>query len=151
MTHENSQTVIGKTVTIKGEIHGTEPLIIEGTVEGRVQIETSVMIRDSGLVKADLDAANLNIAGGVVGNIAVKEKVEIVNGGYVVGDIRAPRVVINDGASVKGHIEMEVDPEKASTRRHQNGHGASAGSAAPTSSEEQKKSGSLGGLLGRKP
>ena len=108
MTHDNSQTVIGKTVTIKGEISGSEPLIIEGTVEGRVQIETSVMIRDSGLVKADLDAANLNIAGGVVGNIAVKEKVEIVNGGYVVGDIRAPRVVINDGASVKGHIEMVV-------------------------------------------
>jgi hypothetical protein len=59
--------------------------------------------------------------------------------------------VINDGASVKGHIEMEVDPEKASARRHQNGHGAPAGSAAPTSSEEQKKPGSLGGLLGRKP
>lgn len=149
MTHENSQTVIGKSVTIKGEIQGTEPLIIEGTVEGRVQIETSVMIRDSGLVKADLDASNLNIAGGVIGNIAVKEKVEIVNGGYVVGDIRAPRVVINDGASVKGHIEMEVDPEKAASRRHQNGHAAPAGSSA--SPEEQKKPGSLGGLLGRKP
>jgi len=148
MTHDNSQTVIGKSVTIKGEIHGSEPLIIEGTVEGRVQIETSVMIRDSGLVKADLDAANLNIAGGVVGNIAVKEKVEIVNGGYVVGDIRAPRVVINDGASVKGHIEMEVDPEKASSRRHQNGH---ASPASPSAAEEQKKPGSLGGLLGRKP
>jgi cytoskeletal protein CcmA (bactofilin family) len=149
MTHENSQTVIGKSVTIKGEIQGTEPLIIEGTVEGRVQIETSVMIRDSGLVKADLDASNLNIAGGVIGNIAVKEKVEIVNGGYVVGDIRAPRVVINDGASVKGHIEMEVDPEKAASRRHQNGHATPANSSA--SPEEQKKPGSLGGLLGRKP
>ena len=113
MIHETSQTVIGKTVTIKGEIQGSEPLVIEGTVEGKIQIDTSVMIRDSGLVKADLDAGNLNIAGGVIGNISVKEKVEIVNGGYVVGDIRAPRVVINDGASVKGHIEMEVDPEKA--------------------------------------
>lgn len=150
MNSENSQTVIGKSVTIKGEIHGSEPLIIEGTVEGRVQIETSVMIRDGGLVKADLDAANLNIAGGVVGNIAVKEKVEIVNGGYVVGDIRAPRVVINDGASVKGHIEMEVDPDKASSRRHQNGH-ASPSAAPAAGSEEHKKPGSLGGLLGRKP
>jgi cytoskeletal protein CcmA (bactofilin family) len=148
MTHDNSQTVIGKSVTIKGEISGSEPLIIEGTVEGKVQIDTSVMIRDSGLVKADLDAANLNIAGGVVGNIAVKEKVEIVNGGYVVGDIRAPRVVINDGASVRGHIEMEVDPEKASLRRHANGQVAPASQA---STEEQKKPGPLGGLLGRKP
>ena len=80
MIHETSQTVIGKSVTIKGEIQGSEPLVIEGTVEGKVQIDTSVMIRDSGLVKADLDAGNLNIAGGVIGNISVKEKVEIVNG-----------------------------------------------------------------------
>jgi cytoskeletal protein CcmA (bactofilin family) len=149
MINETSQTVIGKTVTIKGEIQGSEPLIIEGTVEGRVQIDTSVMVRDGGLVKADLDAANLNIAGGVIGNISVKEKVEIVNGGYVVGDIRAPRVVINDGASVKGHIEMEVDPEKAATRRHHNesSHSTPSGSA----SDEGKKPSSLGGLLGRKP
>jgi len=148
MIHETSQTVIGKTVTIKGEIQGSEPLVIEGTVEGKVQIETSVMIRDSGLVKADLDAGNLNIAGGVIGNISVKEKVEIVNGGYVVGDIRAPRVVINDGASVKGHIEMEVDPEKAAARRQQAGSGQASPS---TPSDEGKKPGSLGGLLGRKP
>jgi len=149
MIHETSQTVIGKTVTIKGEIQGSEPLVIEGTVEGKIQIDTSVMIRDSGLVKADLDAGNLNIAGGVIGNISVKEKVEIVNGGYVVGDIRAPRVVINDGASVKGHIEMEVDPEKAAARRHQSGSGHAT--PATASSDEGKKPGSLGGLLGRKP
>lgn len=147
--HDNSQTVIGKSVTIKGEIQGSEPLVIEGTVEGKVQIETSVMIRDSGLVKADLDAGTLNIAGGVIGNISVKEKVEIVNGGYVVGDIRAPRVVINDGASVKGHIEMEVDPEKAAARRQQGGSSFSAPTT--TSPDEGRKPGSLGGLLGRKP
>ena len=147
--HDNSQTVIGKSVTIKGEIQGSEPLVIEGTVEGKVQIDTSVMIRDSGLVKADLDAGTLNVAGGVIGNISVKEKVEIVNGGYVVGDIRAPRVVINDGASVKGHIEMEVDPDKAAARRQSNG--SSHGAPAASSPDEGKKPGSLGGLLGRKP
>ena len=147
--HDNSQTVIGKSVTIKGEIQGSEPLVIEGTVEGKVQIDTSVMIRDSGLVKADLDAGTLNVAGGVIGNISVKEKVEIVNGGYVVGDIRAPRVVINDGASVKGHIEMEVDPDKAAARRQSNG--SSHGVPAAPSPDEGKKPGSLGGLLGRKP
>lgn len=148
MNQENQQTIIGKSVTIKGEIQGSEPLIIEGTVEGKVQSDTSIMIRESGLVKADVDAANLNIAGGVIGNIGVKEKVEIVSGGYVVGDIRAPRVVINDGASVKGHIEMEVDPEKAALRRSQNGQGSSGGNEG--ASEDHKKPGTLGGLLGRK-
>jgi cytoskeletal protein CcmA (bactofilin family) len=69
-----------------------------------------VLIREGGLVKADVDANNINIAGGVVGNIVVKDKIEIVSGGYVLGDIRTPRLIVNDGASVKGTIDMDVKP-----------------------------------------
>jgi hypothetical protein len=50
----------------------------------------------------------INVAGGVIGNIVVKDKIEIVSGGYVLGDIRTPRLIVNDGASVKGIIDMEV-------------------------------------------
>jgi len=84
--------------------------VVEGTVEGRITIETTVLIREGGLVKADVDANNINIAGGVVGNIVVKDKIEIVSGGYVLGDIRTPRLIVNDGASVKGTIDMDVKP-----------------------------------------
>ena len=107
---DGAQTIIGKTVTIKGEILGSEQLVVEGRVEGRIMIDTTVLIRESGLVKADVDANDINIAGGVVGNIAVKDKIEIVSGGYVLGDIRTPRLIINDGASVKGTIDMDVKP-----------------------------------------
>jgi cytoskeletal protein CcmA (bactofilin family) len=107
---DGSQTIIGKTVTVKGEILGSEQLVIEGNVEGRIMIDTTVLIREGGLVKADVDANNINIAGGVVGNIVVKDKVEIVSGGYVLGDIRTPRLIINDGASVKGSIDMDIKP-----------------------------------------
>ena len=84
---DGPQTIIGKTVTVKGEILGTEQLVVEGTVEGRIMIETSVFIREGGLVKADVDANIINVAGGVVGNISVKDKIEIVTrricfGGY---------------------------------------------------------------------
>ncbi|NBR71498.1 MAG: polymer-forming cytoskeletal protein [Verrucomicrobia bacterium] len=109
---DGPQTIIGKTVTVKGEILGTEQLVVEGTVEGRIMIETSVFIREGGLVKADVDANIINVAGGVVGNISVKDKIEIVSGGYVLGDIRAPRLIINDGASVKGTIDMDVKPPR---------------------------------------
>jgi len=107
---DGNQTIIGKTVTVKGEILGSEQLVVEGTVEGRISIETTVLIREGGLVKADVDANNINIAGGVVGNIVVKDKIEIVSGGYVLGDIRTPRLIVNDGASVKGTIDMDVKP-----------------------------------------
>jgi cytoskeletal protein CcmA (bactofilin family) len=114
------QTIIGKSVTVKGEILGNEQLTIEGTVEGRIMIETTVLVRDSGVVKADVDAANVNVAGGVIGNISVTEKIEIVSGGYVVGDIRAPRLIINDGASVKGTIDMEIKSEHINSGRTEN-------------------------------
>jgi cytoskeletal protein CcmA (bactofilin family) len=114
------QTIIGKSVTVKGEILGNEQLTIEGTVEGRIMIETTVLVRDSGVVKADVDAANVNVAGGVIGNISVTEKIEIVSGGYVVGDIRAPRLIINDGASVKGNIDMEIKSEHINSGRTEN-------------------------------
>ncbi len=107
---DGNQTIIGKTVTVKGDILGSEQLVVEGTVEGRISIETTVLIREGGLVKADVDANNINIAGGVVGNIVVKDKIEIVSGGYVLGDIRTPRLIVNDGASVKGTIDMDVKP-----------------------------------------
>jgi cytoskeletal protein CcmA (bactofilin family) len=78
------------------------------------------LVRDSGVVKADVDAANVNVAGGVIGNISVTEKIEIVSGGYVVGDIRAPRLIINDGASVKGNIDMEIKSEHINSSRTEN-------------------------------
>ena len=112
---DGPQTIIGKTVTVKGEILGSEQLVVEGRVEGRIVIDTTVLIRESGLVKADVDANDINIAGGVVGNIAVKDKIEIVSGGYVLGDIRTPRLIINDGASVKGTIDMDVKPRSDDT------------------------------------
>ena len=112
---DGAQTIIGKTVTIKGEILGSEQLVVEGRVEGRIMIDTTVLIRESGLVKADVDANDINIAGGVVGIIAVKDKIEIVSGGYVLGDIRTPRLIINDGASVKGTIDMDVKPRSDDT------------------------------------
>ena len=112
---DGNQTIIGKTVTVKGEILGSEQLVVEGTIEGRITIETTVLIREGGLVKADVDANNINIAGGVVGNIVVKDKIEIVSGGYVLGDIRTPRLIVNDGASVKGTIDMDVKPADSST------------------------------------
>jgi len=83
-------------------------------------IETTVLVRDSGVVKADVDAANVNVAGGVIGNISVTEKIEIVSGGYVVGDIRAPRLIINDGASVKGNIDMEIKSEHITSGHTEN-------------------------------
>lgn len=112
-----STTVIGKTITIKGDIQGDEALTIEGKVEGKIQLESTIHVKESGVVNADITSHSITIEGAVSGNITATEKVEILPNGIMVGDIKAPRVVINDGALLKGQVEMEVTDEKIRAKR----------------------------------
>jgi hypothetical protein len=61
-------------------------------------------------VKAEVQVRNCIIAGAVIGNVTATESVEITKEGRMIGDIAAPRVIIVDGASFKGRVDMgEVD------------------------------------------
>ena len=98
--------VIGRGLFIKGELHGEEDLIIEGRVEGEISLEKHLVIESTGIILADIQTENITIKGEMRGNMAATDKVEIHASARVVGDIVAPRVVIEDGAKFKGHIEM---------------------------------------------
>lgn len=74
-----SQTIISMTVTLKDEIPYSEQLVSEDRVEGRIVIDTTVFVREGDLVKVDVDANTITIAGGVGGNDIVKDKVEIAS------------------------------------------------------------------------
>ncbi len=108
----NSDTagVIGRGLFIKGELHGEEDLIIEGRVEGEITLKKHLVIESTGVILADIQTENITIKGEMRGNMTATDKVEIQAKARVVGDITAPRVVIEDGAQFKGHIEM---PEAA--------------------------------------
>jgi len=98
--------VIGRGLFIKGELHGEEDLIIEGRVEGEISLKKHLVIESTGVILADIQTENITIKGEMRGNMVATDKVEIHNKAMVVGDIIAPRVVIEDGAQFKGHIEM---------------------------------------------
>jgi len=115
--NDKLQTVVGKTITIKGEIVGEESLTIEGRVEGKIALENSIYVRETGIVIADVTVQSIIIAGSVTGNITASDKVEVLRGGIMVGDIKSPRVVINDGANLKGHVEMDMSQEKLLERQ----------------------------------
>ncbi len=103
-----ANTIIGSTIVIDGEITGNEPLVIQGTVKGRIALQESLFVENSGVVEADVTSENIEISGAVTGNIAASERVEIKSDGRMVGDIRSPRILIADGAHFKGHIDMDV-------------------------------------------
>lgn len=101
-----SSTVIGSSIVIDGEISGEDHLIVRGTVKGRIQVRESLVVEDGGLVEATVDATTITINGTVHGDIAASERAELRPNSSVVGDIRAPRILIADGASFKGNVDM---------------------------------------------
>jgi cytoskeletal protein CcmA (bactofilin family) len=100
--------VIGKGIRIKGDLSGKGDLIIEGQVEGSIQLENHLTIEESGVVSASIEVEKLTVLGTASGNIDAQGKVEMKSSARVEGEIRAPSVVIEDGASFRGSIEMDV-------------------------------------------
>jgi cytoskeletal protein CcmA (bactofilin family) len=102
---------IGKSVVFKGELSGGEDLVIEGTVEGKVDLGEHVLtVGAHGKVKAEVFAKVVIILGQVVGNITASDKVDIHDSGSVDGDIKSPRVVIAEGAHLRGSVDMQTKP-----------------------------------------
>lgn len=101
--------LIQKTIRIVGELHGEEDLIIEGKVEGTIKLKKHLTVEKTGVIDADVDVEDITIKGEVKGNTNAANKVEVSREARVVGDIKAPRIVIEDGAVLKGNIVMDVD------------------------------------------
>lgn len=100
--------MIGKTISIKGDITGEESLVIEGKVDGTVHLKSNdLTIGQSGRVNANLTANVVRIDGEVKGDIVGTEKVVITKTGRVQGNIVGPRVTLEDGAKFKGSIDMD--------------------------------------------
>jgi cytoskeletal protein CcmA (bactofilin family) len=110
-------TIIGESILISGSLNGDEDLTVRGRVEGTLTLTKTLVVEPTGIVKAEVQVKNCVIAGVVVGNVTATESVEITKEGRMVGDIAAPRVIIVDGASFRGRIDMgEVDVEGGSER-----------------------------------
>ena len=100
------ETIIGSNISIDGELTGEDAVIIYGQVRGRVDVKDIVIVGEGGQVEADVHSGALEIVGFVQGNVSADERIEIQSGGRLVGDIRAPRVLIADGAAFKGNVNM---------------------------------------------
>ena len=107
-----SDSKIGKTVSINGEVTSEEEVYIEGKVEGNINVKNRVVIGKSGVVNAEIKADEIIIEGTVNGNVHGGSKVLIVPEGILNGNIVAPRVKLSDGAIFKGNIDMTIPDDK---------------------------------------
>jgi len=97
---------IGSRVQLKGELHGSEPVVVEGSVEGSVRLTAELRVAPGGTVKADVTAHTLVIAGEVIGDCQATERVVIEASGRLTGNIKAPRIMIAEGATFRGTSDM---------------------------------------------
>ena len=108
---EDEMANIGKSITIKGDLTGNEDIVIEGTVEGKVDFPSNQLtIGANGTAKAEIKAKAIVVIGKVSGNVQGTERVEIQASGVVEGDVSAPRLVVAEGAVLNGSIHMTATP-----------------------------------------
>jgi len=101
------QATIGRSINIRGDVTGDEDLLIQGRIEGTVDLKQhSVTIGPEGRVKADLKGRKVTVEGEVEGDVRGQEQVVLKASSTVNGDIVAPRVVLEDGATFLGSIDM---------------------------------------------
>ena len=98
--------VIGKGVTIIGQIFSREDLTIDGEVDGSVELqEHRLTIGEKGKIRADVSAHDVIVLGSIHGKVEAKEKIDIRKQASITGDIKAARIETEDGAYLKGSVD----------------------------------------------
>ena len=140
--------VIGRSLTVTGEIAGEEDLLVEGRIEGTVSLKKHcVTIGETGAVDGDIHARIIRVSGDLKGDLFGGEQVVVHSTGNVRGNITAPQVCLENGAKLKGSIDMDPQPgaqqiesalkkaneaEKSVERLSKGQAGSSTSSSAPT-------------------
>jgi cytoskeletal protein CcmA (bactofilin family) len=106
---EKEPCLIGSKITIRGQVSGSQDLVVEGRIEGRVSLENRLTVEESGSVEADLEVVDAAFKGEVRGDVVASRSAVLHPTARVVGNIRAPKLVIEDGARFSGSVDMEVE------------------------------------------
>jgi cytoskeletal protein CcmA (bactofilin family) len=98
---------LGKSVVIKGELSGSEDMTLRGQMEGTISLPAHTLtVGPQAEVQADISAKSVVVMGAVRGKVSAGERLEILATGSVTGDVTSPRLVIAEGGSLRGKVEM---------------------------------------------
>lgn len=108
---------LGASLHVKGKISGDEDLHIDGSVEGLIQLEERKLTVGTGAkVTADIAAGKVVVFGSVKGNLRASDRIEIKKDASVVGDLTTAHIMIEDGASFKGGVEIDRATSESNSR-----------------------------------
>lgn len=111
------ETVIGSSVKVEGNFVGAGDIVIEGHVAGTIKTSKNIRIGEQAVVKADVEAAGIIVAGEVRGHVSCSGRIEILATGKIFGNVDTQTIAVAHGAvlhgkvSMSGHEATEVKPE----------------------------------------
>jgi len=106
-------TTLGSGARLKGDLHCSGSVSIEGMVDGTVRSQGTVLLQESARVKGELSGARIVISGEIRGNVQAGERLEIQASGKLLGNITAPVIFIQEGAFFEGQCSMQAEKDKA--------------------------------------
>jgi len=109
-TANSSKNVLNSDVEIKGNLKFSGELTFDGKLDGEIHTDGSLTLGDSAVINGNIGAQSVVVRGKVNGNINAKEKIEIKSKAELFGDIRATKLVIEEGVTFVG--KTEVNPNK---------------------------------------
>ena len=101
-----SFTYFGPNLVIDGTVSGTETVVIEGTVRGKINLQSDLQIGTKARVEATVHARNVTVEGKVHGDISADDRLELVTTATVDGNIKAPKIIVAEGAKFRGSVDM---------------------------------------------
>lgn len=99
-------TFLGPSVVIEGTVTGSGLVTIEGSVKGRIDLQSDLRIGTQARVEAKVHARNVTIEGRLNGDVSADDRVELVASATVDGNIKAPKIVVAEGARFRGNVDM---------------------------------------------
>ena len=99
-------TFIGPNIVIEGAITGSEPIVIEGSVRGKIDLSSDLRVGTKARLDATVHARNVTVEGKITGDISADDRVELVASANVEGNIKAPKIVVAEGAKFRGSVDM---------------------------------------------
>jgi len=103
-----SVTTIGKSLILDGELQGKNGILVQGIVKGKIEIDNAITVEKGAVIKADIKAKDVQISGEVKGNIHASGNVHYMEDCTVVGNTTTARILIADGASIKGSVHIDI-------------------------------------------
>jgi cytoskeletal protein CcmA (bactofilin family) len=96
--------------TVDGNIKAPKIVVAEGTIRGKVNLTSDLRIGTKGRVEATVHARSIVVEGQVQGDVSADDRVELVAGSSVEGNIKAPKIVVAEGAKFRGNVDMGGSP-----------------------------------------